>query len=197
MSTAGMENIRENILKKVAAEAQDIIRNAEQRAKGEIDNAQKQRQRRLEEEKRRMTAEAGAEASRTLAQTSMQARKEILNTKTQIIDEIIDRVKQLVSQNASDEKALLHLIKEAIDELSVNQARIYVSPRDVTTAKKILKRNNDLTEKIVEIKEVDCIGGVIAEDMDAKVRIDNTYETRLELLLEKTLPDISKELFEA
>jgi vacuolar-type H+-ATPase subunit E/Vma4 len=41
------------------------------------------------------------------------------------------------------------------------------------------------------------LGGVIAEDVEGKLRIDNTYETRLEMLLPKLLPKISKELFEA
>ncbi len=40
------------------------------------------------------------------------------------------------------------------------------------------------------------LGGVIAENIDGKLRIDNTYETRLEMLLPKLLPEISKVLFE-
>jgi vacuolar-type H+-ATPase subunit E/Vma4 len=41
------------------------------------------------------------------------------------------------------------------------------------------------------------MGGVIAEDVEGKLRIDNTYETRLGTLLPKLLPEISKKLFEA
>ncbi|GAI00113.1 unnamed protein product, partial [marine sediment metagenome] len=33
------------------------------------------------------------------------------------------------------------------------------------------------------------------EDIDGRTRIDNTYETRLEMLLPRLLPEISKELF--
>ncbi|GAI43759.1 unnamed protein product [marine sediment metagenome] len=49
--------------------------------------------------------------------------------------------------------------------------------------------------KIMEIKEFDCAGGVIAENIDGKVSIDNTYETRLEMLLPQIVPEISRELF--
>jgi vacuolar-type H+-ATPase subunit E/Vma4 len=54
-----------------------------------------------------------------------------------------------------------------------------------------------LSAKILEVREVDRLGGVIAEDAEGKLRIDNTYETRLEMALPKLLPKISEELFKA
>ena len=49
----------------------------------------------------------------------------------------------------------------------------------------------------MEVREYNCLGGIIAEDIEGKLRIDNTYETRLEMLLPQLLPKISEELFKA
>jgi len=197
MSDAGMEKISGAILNKVMVDAENIIKEAKGRAKVEIENAKKRREERIEEGKHKMIEEAKGEAARILARASIKARQELLTAKASIIDEVINRVKNAVSGTPSDESPLLNLIKEAIDALGANKARIYVSPKDVATAQGILNSDKKLASKIVEITEFDCMGGVVAEDIDAKIRIDNTYETRLEILLPKLLPEISKELFEA
>jgi len=89
------------------------------------------------------------------------------------------------------------LIREAMNGLGVDKGRIYVSPRAVSSVRKFLEADKELSGKILEVRESNCLGGVIAEDIDGKLRIDNTYETRLETVLPKLLPKISKELFEA
>ena len=86
-------------------------------------------------------------------------------------------------------------------------SRAYVAKYDVSNikaalqgisgVKKLLEADKEFSGKIVEVRESDCLGGVIAEDVEGKLRIDNTYEIRLEMLLPKLLPKISKELFEA
>jgi len=192
----GMEKISEAILDKVKAEAQDIITEAETRAGERVEKAQKQQASRLEEGKNKLIEEAREEATRILAQASITARQELLLAKTRIIDEIISGVKKTLSGTSSDESSSLALIKEAIDTLDIDKARIYVSPKDVSSVRKSLKGNKKLADRIEEIKEFDCIGGVIAEDIDGKIRIDNTYDTRLEMLLPKLLPEIGKELFQ-
>jgi len=192
----GMEKVSQAILGKVRAEAQNIIGEAEEKAREEIAKAERQRQVKLDEEKRMMIEQAEREAARILAQASIRARHEILEAKTSIIDEIISGAKNALSGISSDESSLLNLTKEAIEGLGANKVRIYVSPRDVSPAQAMVRVDEELGSKVVEIKEYNCMGGVIAEAIDAKVRIDNTYETRLEMLLPRLLPEITKELFE-
>ncbi len=195
MSTAGMDKIREAILAKVEAEAQGIIKEAEEKAREEIEKAQKQRERRFEEVGRRLMEEAEGEAARIQAQASIRARQEVLAAKAGIIGEITDRVKRVLEGVSGDESAKLSLIREALDGLGVDKARIYVSPKDVGEVKRLVEGDRELGARIVESREFDCSGGVIAEDIAGKVRIDNTYETRLEILLPKILPQIEGELF--
>jgi len=191
----GMEKISEAILDKARADAQNIVQEAEAKAREKIGKAEKQQEEKLREEKNKLVEEAKGEATRILAQSSITARQELLLAKTRIIDEIINKAKKVLSGFSSDKSSPLDLIKEAIDTLDSDKVRIYVSPKNVATVQKLLKADKELAVKIMEIKELDCIGGVIAEDIDGKTRIDNTYETRLEMLLPQLLPEISKELF--
>ena len=192
----GMEKISEAILDKVRTEAQDIIKEAKEKARERIEKAESQQESKLAEETNKLVEEAKEEATRILAQASITARQELLLARTRIIDEIISKVKKTLSETSRDESSPLNLTREAINTLDIDKARIYVSPKDVSSVQKAIKGDKQLASKITEIREFDCTGGVIAEDIDGKIRIDNTYDTRLEMLLPKLLPEIGKELFQ-
>jgi vacuolar-type H+-ATPase subunit E/Vma4 len=191
----GMEKISEAILDKVKVDAQQIIKEAEEKALQEVEKAEKQLESKFEEEKFKKIEEAEGEAARILAQASIKARLELSRTKADVIDKIVSTVKTTLLNISSDESSLLGLIKEVIAGLGVDKARIYVSPRDISTVQRFFEKDKELASRIMEIKEIDCTGGVIAESTDGKISVDNTYDTRLEMLLPKILPEVSKELF--
>lgn len=192
---ARMEKIGEAILDKVKAEADSIIKEAEGRAREEIDQAKKRQLAKLEEEKAKLIQEAREEATRIAAQASVKVRQELSRAKADVIDDIITGVKKALSDTSGDKNLLASLLNEAADALGIVKGRVYVSPGDVSTVKKFLDGDKELAGKIVEVKECDCVGGVIVEDIEGKVRIDNTYNTRLEMLLPQLLPEIGRELF--
>lgn len=179
----GIEKISEAILGKVKAEAQDIVAEAEEKARERIARAREQQAAKLEEEKGALIEEAREEATRVLAQSAITARQELLLAKTSIIDEIINNAKKIFSEISSNESSPLDLIKEAINALDIDKARIYVLPKDVSIVQKLIAGDKKLADRITEIKEFNGSGGVIAEDIDGRIRIDNTYDTRLEMLL--------------
>jgi len=192
---SGMEKISEAILDRVKVDAQNIVKEAENKAREGIEKAKKQQKAKLEEDRGKLIEEAEAEAARILAQASIKVRQELLTTKTAVIDEIVGRAKKALSGSLHDESLVLNLTKEAINTLDIDKARVYVSPRDSAAVKKLIKGDKELASKVTEVKEFDFTGGVIVEDIDGKIRIDNTYETRLEMLLPRLLPEINKELF--
>lgn len=192
---ARMEKIGEAILDKVKAEADSIIKEAEGRAREEIDQAKKRQLVKLEEEKAKLIQEASEEVTRIEAQASVKVRQELSRAKADVIDDIITGVKKALSDTSGDKNLLASLLNEAADALGIVKGRVYVSPGDVSTVKKFLDGDKELAGKIVEVKECDCVGGVIVEDIEGKVRIDNTYNTRLEMLLPQLLPEIGRELF--
>jgi vacuolar-type H+-ATPase subunit E/Vma4 len=192
-----MEKLNQAVLSKVKSEAQSITQDAEKKAQLELEKARKQRDTRLAEERGRMLGQAEEEAARILAQASIKARQQLSSAKAKAIATIIDGARRELSQTSSDENYLLNLIREAINGLDVDKGRIYLSSKDVGTVRKLLEADKALSGKILEVRESNFMGGVIAEDVEGKLRIDNTYETRLETLLPKLLPEISKKLFQA
>jgi len=192
-----MEKISEAVVGKVKLDAEKTIKEAQEKALEEIEKAKEQRVVRFQEERGRMLGEAEEEVARILAQTSIKARQQLASAKADTISKVIDGARKELSQVSIDDTHFLSLIREAVEGLSVNKARIYVSPRDVTNVKRFLEADKELSGKIMEVREYNCLGGVIAEDVEGKLRIDNTYETRLEMLLPQLLPKISEELFKA
>ena len=193
---AGMEKISEAILDKVKADAQQIIKEAEEKALNDIQEAEKQKEARFAEKKRRVIEEAKGEATRILAQASIQARQELSRAKAAVIDEVVNKVRATLSETSSDKSSLLNLITEAIAGLAADKVRLFVSSKDMSTAQELIKGNRKLAAEVTEIKEFNSTGGVIVESLDGKLRIDNTYESRLEMLLPKMLPEIGRALFQ-
>jgi|GEM_PF-467932 len=195
MPATGMDKIREAILAKVEAEARDIVGEAEARAQEEIERAKKQREIRLQEEKRKTLEDAEREGARIIAQASITARQNLSGAKADAIARIVSGVKNKLAETSADESFSPSLIAEAIDGLGGKRGELYVPPRHAERARALIKGDKKLAAKIEEVKELDCMGGAIAEDVEGKLRIDNTFETRLDMLLPRLLPEISRDLF--
>lgn len=191
-----MENISEAVISKVKVEALDIIKEAEAKAREEREKATKQREVKLHEEKQRLLEEARQEAARIVAQASIKSRQELSRAKNAVINKMTARVRQELSQIASNEKYSMTLIQEAVEAIGADKARIYVLPKSVDATRKLLESNKELANRITEVKEANFTGGIIAESIDGTLRIDNSYESRLEMLLPILLPEINNELFE-
>jgi V/A-type H+/Na+-transporting ATPase subunit E len=192
-----MEKISEAVVGKVKLDAQSMIEEAEKKAQEELEKAKRQRAAQFEEAKAKMVGEAREEAARILAQASIKARQQLSSAKADTVATIVDGARKELSRISTEESYFLNLVREAIAGLGGNKGRIYVAPRDVAAAGKFLDTDKELSGRILEVREVNCLGGVIAEDSEGKLRIDNTYETRLEMVLPRVLPGISKQLFEA
>ncbi len=191
-----MENLSEAVISKVKVEALDIIREAEAKAREEREKATKQQEVKLQEEKQKLLGEARQEAARIVAQASIKARQELSRAKNAVINKMTDRVRQELSQISSNEKYSMTLIQEAVEAIGADKARIYVPPKSVDATRKLLESNKELANRITEVKEANFTGGIIAESIDGTFRIDNSYESRLEMLLPILLPELNNELFE-
>jgi len=191
----GMEKISEAILARAREEASGIIAEAEEKAGEEVAKARVLLDARLDEERRKLKAESEVEAARILAQASIRARQELLKAKSEAIDEMTRRVKDTLSRTTSKKAALKTLLREAIDGLETDKSQIYVAPKDKGIVERIVNKDGELSGMVIGIREADLLGGVIAEDAEGKMRIDNSYETRLAILLPKILPQVSRKLF--
>jgi vacuolar-type H+-ATPase subunit E/Vma4 len=190
------DDLRDAILSKVKGEADQIKADAEAKARDLIEKAKRQRESILEEKKKAMISQARREALKILAQASMTARQEILRGKEDVVHETLERVKQELRHHRSDKESLTHLIKETIDAFEMKtKVKLFVISKDFGSVHEILREDGPLRERVIEVREMNGLGGVSAEDEEGMVRVDNTFETRLETLMTKILPKIGEELF--
>jgi len=190
------DKIREAILKKAQEEADKIVQEAEAKAREMKAQAERQRDARFEEQKKKIISDARRKASRTIAQASLTARKNILQAKDDIIREVLARVREELSTNITRKEVFVHLIEETVAAFEMDdKVNLRVAPKDLEIIREIVGENGTLQEKINEIGEFNCIGGIMAETTDGMVSIDNTFDMRLDMLLPKILPEIGRKLF--
>ncbi|MBT3362696.1 MAG: hypothetical protein HN929_05690 [Chloroflexi bacterium] len=192
----GMDKISGAILDKVKAEATGIISDAQAKAREVIAEAEKTKIAKAEVAKNKLLDVAKAEAGRILAQSSIKSRQQLLTAKADIIEETTEKVRKAVAAGKSSDKGMTKLIVEALSGLNTKDAILYVKAGDVELAKKVVAADKKLADRVTKVEKIECTGGVIAEDTIGKTRIDNTYDTRQDILLPKLMPEVSKELFE-
>lgn len=191
-----MQTISEAVVDKVREDARAIVSEAEAEAKKELDKARAQRDARLEAEKKRLLTSSQEEAARIVAQNAMQARQKVANAKAAVLDEIVQKARTTLKATSVSRQTLAFLISDAIHGLGGgDKFTVSVSKNDVALAQEVVKSDKKLAAVVTDVKPCDCTGGVIVENADQTLGVDNTYTTRLEMLLPRILPEISKKLF--
>jgi vacuolar-type H+-ATPase subunit E/Vma4 len=191
-----MQTISEAVVDKVREDARAIVSEAEAEAKKELDKARAQRDTRLEAEKKRLLVASREEAARIVAQNAMQARQKVANAKAAVLDDIVQKARATLKTTQVSRESLAFLISDAIQGLGeVDKVTVSVAPKDRAMAQEIVKADKKLAAVVTDVKACDCSGGVIVETADLTLGVDNTYTTRLDMLLPRILPEINKKLF--
>ncbi len=191
-----MKDLSESVLSKVRTEAQTLLRKAEEEARHNLEKAKKSRRAEIEKETRRLLAKAETEAARIKAHAVMQARNRIATAKAEVIAEIKRRAQTELDRVPVDPGSLEILIAEAIEALD-NPSRVTVAVRaeDLETARSAIAGDPRLSEAVRYIAERPLPGGVVTENADGSLLVDNTFPTRLDRLVPRLLPRFRKELF--
>ena len=191
-----MQTISEAVVDKVREEAQHLVNEAEEEAKKELDKAKAQRAARLEAEKKRLLTEANEEAARITAQNAMKARQTVANAKAGVLDSIVETARAKLAKTPTTRESMAFLIADAVEGLGgVQKVSLAVAKKDIPLAQEAVKADKKLAAQVTDIKACDCGGGISVQTEDGTLSVDNTYTTRLEMLLPRILPDIGKKLF--
>lgn len=191
----GLENLRDAIMERAREEADRILREAEEEARAEVERARRAKEEEAKALRDRLLKEAEVEAARIMARARIRAKNIVLEARNKVIDEVIRRAKETLSGHSlGREGSLSRLLRESVEALGGSRLRVLVSKGDLEIARRLIQGNGDLSKRVEEVAEAECSGGVIVEEVDGGVRIDNTYEARLAMLIPRLLPMIAKEL---
>jgi V/A-type H+-transporting ATPase subunit E len=190
------DKIRKAILDKAREEASKVVSDAEEKAREMLAQAESQKDKRYDEERKKIIAEAHRESSKTLAQASLKARQQILEVKDGVVKEVLSKVKDGLSNEIKDKSMFARLITETVDAFeSEDKLRILAASKDLKIVEEVIGESETLRDRVEEVKEIECLGGIMGETLDGMVSIDNTFDMRLEMLVPKILPEIGKKLF--
>jgi len=190
------EKIRQAIINKAQQEASGIVDDAQARAADLIEKAKKARDLKFEQIKNRILTEARQKSDKIIAKGAVDARLTVLKQKDLLLKKVISQVKEELAMNPTLPQTWAGLMDEVISGLDdSHKLRFRVASKDIDAVRKIVADSDTLGKQVDEVGEIDCMGGILAEDTQGKVSIDNTYDTRLEMLLNKVLPEIGQKLF--
>ncbi|MCS7099877.1 MAG: V-type ATP synthase subunit E family protein [Sulfolobales archaeon] len=196
---SSLESLREAVLRKAREESDRILLSAQESARKIIEEAREKKRALIESEKRRIVSELNYEAR--IAETKLSARVLISRAKYELLSRVIGRAMDILKELPPElrERSLRTLLEEAIREArsslgELSKLVVYVSEKDLELVRSIAGDVSLLYGVELEVRTAGISGGVIVEDPDGKVRVDNSYDSRSTVLLSRLSKSLVEEI---
>jgi len=172
---------REKILREAKEKAEDILKDAEKKKEVMKNSFLKALEKKNNEKKQRL-----------LCEISLQMKKELLLEKERLFRRIIDGIKQKLLNKKREIDAYYVILNKFFQEAAENfqsntRFKLKVSQEDRKLCEKMISELNLNAE--VE-PTLSSSGGLILSDIEEKVIVDNTFESRLK----KIVPELKEKL---
>lgn len=161
------------IIDEAEADAEDILASAEEEASNQI----------------------GRERDRAKSSAGLEAKQERLAARRDLLEDVYAAVEEAIIELSGDQRQELTtaVLKAGIAEFDDDASiRVYCREGDEELLETILTDFDDATLD----GTVSCLGGVVLESDEARVRVNNTFDSILETVWEDELKDISDKLFD-
>ncbi|NJE05599.1 V-type ATP synthase subunit E [Thermococcus sp. M36] len=200
----GAELIIQEINREAEQKIQYILSEAKDEAEKIKAEARKRAEARAEWILRKAQTQAETERQRIIANARLEVRKKRLEVQEALIQEVILALRERLSELPEEEyfPILVDLAAKAVEELGSESIVIRSNGRTLELLKTRFEEfAGALAERVgrdVEIRlgeEVQTIGGVLVEVPDGSVRVDNTFEARIERFESELRAEIAKALF--
>jgi len=195
---SGVEELKSIVIRRAEEEAKRIIEEAEKEAERIVRESEEKRMKLVEEVRKKVISDIGYE--QRLAEAKANARKVIAEAKISVLNDLRESIFRLLNDldDARRFASLRNLIMEALQAIEISRGKriiLRVSNKDLRFAE-ILSRDIATKHSIsVSVEPVEISGGVIIEDVDTGIIVDNSYETRLRRILATNAPKIQERLF--
>ena len=212
MSSDGVQKIIGEIEKNAEKIVSEILSEAKEKTDAVLNDAQREADDQVGTIVSRGEQEARREAQRILAEARIKARREKANAQEDMVRKSFNIAQEKLSTIARERKAdgidyinvIEGLIKEAVLASGVKSLEVVLAmnDRDVIsqeilrgTVKAIEAELRDSIDLRISEETLSCKGGVVVRSIDGKVRVDNTFESRIERFRETIRTSVAKELF--
>ncbi|WP_456367179.1 V-type ATP synthase subunit E [Thermococcus sp.] len=200
----GAELIIQEINREAEQKIQYILNEAQREAEKIKEEAKKKAEAKAEWILRKAKTQAEMEKQRAIASAKLEVRKKRLAVQEEMIKAVISALKDRLASLPDEEyfMTLVSLTSEALEELGVNKAVLRSNER---TLKLIVERLPEFKKGVSETigrdvditvgEPINTIGGILVESVDGSVRVDNTFEARMERFEAELRARIAKILF--
>ncbi|MFP4423861.1 MAG: V-type ATP synthase subunit E [Candidatus Woesearchaeota archaeon] len=178
------KKLKAKVEKEMKAERQEIISDAETKAKEIVETAEAEARQEVEQRMKALENQLANKRKQEVASAKLEQKKQKLIARKEMLDKVFEEASNKLPKKLTQtkrKKLLGNLFKSAKEEITV--ARVYCKDSDA----KLLG---------IENKNMNMLGGFIAENKDGSISVDYRFETLLEEIRGKYLADINRILFE-
>ncbi|MFB6253892.1 MAG: V-type ATP synthase subunit E [Halobacteriaceae archaeon] len=188
-----LETVVEDIRNEAKERRKEILEEAEQEANEILEEAKKDAAETLASAEEEVSEEIEQEREQRLSSAKLEAKQMRLEARRDALDEVKEAIEERIAALEGDERRELtqELIETASDEFD-EEAIVYGREEDTELLQSILTDYDDLSYGGTR----ECLGGVIVEGEQSRVRINNTFDSILEEVWEDNLKDVSDILFD-
>ncbi|WP_148883030.1 V-type ATP synthase subunit E [Thermococcus aciditolerans] len=200
----GAELIIQEINREAEQKIQYILSEAQKEAEQIKEEARKRAEARAEWIMRKAQTQAEIEKQRIVANARLEVRKKRLAVQEELIQEVITALRERLAELPDEEyfPMLVDLAVQAVGELGSESVVVRSNER---TLKLLSERADEFRKALgerlgreIEVslgEPIGTIGGLVVETPDGAVRVNNTFEARIERFEGELRAEIAKALF--
>lgn len=190
-----LDTVVEDIRNEARERAKEIEAEGEERAEEIVSEAESDAEEILAEQERQTEQTIAQEREQKLSSAKLEAKQKRLEARRDVLQEVRATVEDRIANLEGDDREALtrELLDDAAEEFDDGDTvHVYGAESD----------DELLTDIVTDYDgyeyagEYDCLGGVVVESEQSRLRVNNTFDSVLETVWEDNLQDISNRLFE-
>ncbi|MES3518232.1 MAG: V-type ATP synthase subunit E [Natronomonas sp.] len=189
-----LDTVVEDIRDEARARAEEIRQEGETRAEEIVSEAEQDAEQIRQEAERDVERQIDQEREQKLSGAKLEAKQERLAARREILGDVRADIEAEIAAIDGDEREELtrSLLAAAAEEFDADSVRVHGRDADTELLETIVAEYDGF-----EVGDpIDCLGGVVVESDESRVRVNNTFDSVLEEVWDDNLRDISNRLFE-
>lgn len=190
-----LETVAEDIRDEARARAEEIREEGEERAAEIVEDAEADAEKILDEREAAVEREVEQRREQAVSSAKLEAKQARLEARRDAIADVREAVETAIAEIDGERRRSLTetLLDAAAEEFDEGESvSVYGRADDADLLEDLLEGYDGFSVA----GEYDCLGGVVVESEESRVRVNNTFDSILEAVWEDNLKELSTRLFE-
>ncbi|SEK88965.1 V-type ATP synthase subunit E [Haloferax larsenii] len=190
-----LDNVVEDIRDEARARAEEIRQNGQERADEIVAEAEADAEEILESRTAEIEQQLEREREQSLSSAKLEAKQARLSARRDVLQRVREQVESELADLEGDRRE--ELTRTLLDAAAVefedeDEVHVYGRADDADMLEDILADY----DRYEVAGERDCLGGVVVEGTNSRVRVNNTFDSVLDSVWEDNLKEVSARLFD-